>query len=166
VRLFVAVWPSAEVIDTIASFPRPEVAGLRWTTVDQWHVTLRFFGECDLDAAATAFRTIDADAADVTMGPTTGRFGTRILHVPTHGLDEVAAATVAATAAVGEPPEPRPFAGHLTLARSRRGDADLRPLAGLPLAGRWWADELTLVASTLHPKGARYEVVERHPLGR
>ena len=166
VRLFVAVWPSAEMLDAIAAFERPEVRGLRWTTPDQWHVTLRFLGECDVEEALAAFRTIDARAAEVTMGPATGRFGRRILHVPTEGLLSLATATVAATAGVGEPPDPRPFAGHLTLARSRRGDTDLRTFAGLPLAGRWTASEVTLVASHLGPGGALYEIVESLPLDR
>ena len=165
-RLFVAVWPPDEVLDLIEALPRPQVEGLRWTTRDQWHVTLRFLGECDLDDALSAFRSIAGSAADVAMGPTTGRFGRRILHVPTEGLLSVAAATVRATAEIGHPPDQRPFAGHITLARSRRGDTDLRPFTGLPLAGHWTAAELTLVASHLGPGGARYEIVESLPLGR
>ena len=43
-RLFVAVWPPDDVIDVLADLPRPEVAGVRWTTRGQWHVTLRFLG--------------------------------------------------------------------------------------------------------------------------
>jgi 2'-5' RNA ligase len=164
-RLFVAVWPSEEILDAIAALPRPEVAGLRWTTRDQWHVTLRFLGSVeDLDAAVAAVRSIQAPACDVTVGPAVGRFGKRILHVPTHGLDEVAAATLAATADVGEPPEDRAFKGHLTLARSRRGETDLRPLKGTAITGAWQADQVTLVRSHLGGSGARYEVIERVPL--
>jgi 2'-5' RNA ligase len=102
-----------------------------------------------------------AAAVDVEVGPVVERFGKRILHVPTAGLDEVAAATVAATAHVGVPPEDRAFRGHLTLARSRRGDTDLRPLTGTPITGWWRADEVTLVRSHLDSAGARYEVLER-----
>ncbi|MER3453020.1 MAG: RNA 2',3'-cyclic phosphodiesterase, partial [Acidimicrobiia bacterium] len=43
-RLFVAVWPPEEVLDVVAKLPRPGVVGLRWTSREQWHVTLRFFG--------------------------------------------------------------------------------------------------------------------------
>ncbi|MEY2566434.1 MAG: hypothetical protein QOE35_963 [Actinomycetota bacterium] len=168
-RLFVAVWPSEEVLDTVAALRRPDVAGLRWTTRDQWHVTLRFLGsvdDTDLDEVVRAVRSVEATAmaTDVSVGPTVGRFGTRILHVPTHGLDEVATATVAATAHVGDRPEPRPFRGHLTLARSRRGDTDLRPFVGTPIDGGWRAEEITLVRSHLGGAGARYEVIERVPL--
>ena len=164
-RLFVAVWPSEEILDAIAALPRPDVPGLRWTTRDQWHVTLRFLGRVEeVDGAVAAVRSIDAPACEVTVGPTIGRFGRRILHVPTEGLGPIAVATVSATAHVGGPPDPRPFKGHLTLARSRRGDTDLRALAGVAITGRWWADEVTLVQSHLGGGGARYEVIERVPL--
>ena len=166
-RLFVAAWLPPEAVSLIAALPRPDVPGLRWTTEDQWHVTLRFLGDADLDDTVAAFSAISAPAPTVGLGPATGRFGRRILHVPTSGLDQVAAATVAATASVGEPPDPRPFHGHVTLARSRRGDTDLRPLTGTPIAATWVADEITLVRSHLGAgvnRGARYEIVSRLPL--
>ena len=162
-RLFVAVWPPADVVEALARLHRPEVPGLRWTTVEQWHVTLRFLGSVELEDAGPAFRRIEGRAAEAELGPVTGRFGRRILHVPVRGLEELAAATVAATAGVGRPPDRRPFSGHLTLARARhpRG-VDLRGLAGAPVAGRWRVEELTLVASHLGGgRAARYEVVER-----
>lgn len=167
-RLFVAVWPPADVVASLAALPRPDVAGLRWTSPEQWHVTLRFLGEAGAEEAVAAFRAIEAPG-EVTaeLGPVTGRFGRRVLHVPVGGLGQLAAATVAATAGVGEPPPDRPFAGHLTLARARdRRGVDLRPLSGVPVGGRWPVEELTLVASRLGGRSpARYEVVEILPLG-
>src|ERR1700674_5370013 len=44
-RLFVAVWLPAPVLAQLDDLARPEMAGVRWTTIDQWHVTLRFLGE-------------------------------------------------------------------------------------------------------------------------
>ena len=152
-----AVWPTAEVVAAIASMQRPEVEGLRWTTEDQWHVTLRFLGEADIDHATAALSSVAAAPTTAVMGPWTGRFGRRIVHVPVAGVDEVAAAV-----AVAFGPEERPFNGHLTLARARdRRGVDLRPYCDVPLAGEWPVDEVTLVASRLNPKGARYEVVGR-----
>ncbi|MDQ1403825.1 MAG: hypothetical protein QOG03_2141 [Actinomycetota bacterium] len=185
VRLFVAVWPPSTVLDAVSALPRPPIDGLRWTSPDQWHVTLRFFGSVpvpavesvraachriDIESATRGVESAGGGEVEAVMGPTTGRFGSRILQVPISGLDGLAAATVAATAAMGEPPDPRPFAGHLTLARSRgrhEGDVDLRPLCGIPLAASWLVTELTLVASHLgagSTGGARYEVIERLPL--
>jgi 2'-5' RNA ligase len=169
-RLFVAVWPPPDVLALVADLPRPEVAGLRWTRPDQWHVTLRFLGSVeDVDGVLAALSDVDAAAVEAVLGPATGRFGQRVLHVPVEGLDEVAAAVVAATAGFGEPPEDRPFSGHLTLARvaDRRGPrVDLRPLAGVPISAAWPVEDACLVESRLSPKGARYEVVERFPLRR
>ena len=161
-RLFVAVWPPDDVLSLIAALPRPEVEGLRWTTRDQWHVTLRFFGSVELEDAAAAFRSATASATTVALGPETGRFGKRILHVPVDGLADVAKAVVRATKKVGRPPEPRPFRGHLTLARARdrRRGVDLRPLVGTPIAAAWPVTEVCLVESHLSSKGATYEVVE------
>ena len=161
-RLFVAVWPPHDVLDLIGSLSRPDVEGLRWTTPDQWHVTLRFFGNVDLDEASAALSSASAPATTAALGPETGRFARRILHVPVSGLDGVAQAVVGATKNVGRPPEPRPFNGHLTLARAkdRRRGVDLRALVGTPLAASWPVREVCLVESHLSPKGANYEVVE------
>jgi len=166
-RLFVTVWPSDEVLSTIAALPRPDVEGLRWTTRDQWHVTLRFFGSVELEPAADALRSVSSPATRGVLGPTTGRFGKRVLHVPVAGLDAVAEAVLRATEKVGKPPEPRPFTGHLTLARARdrRRGVDLRSFVGTPVAGEWPVTEVCLVESRLSPKGANYEVVETVSLG-
>ena len=161
-----AVWPPPEVVERIAALPRPAVAGLRWTDREQWHVTLRFMGRVDEIAPVDEVLSgVDAPAVEVVAGPLVGRFGHRVLHVPVEGLAPLAAAVVDVTAAFGEPPEDRPFAGHLTLARVRSGArVDLRPLAGGPIEGRWRVDEVTLVESRLGGAGARYQVIGRYPL--
>jgi 2'-5' RNA ligase len=166
-RLFVAVWPSEEVLSMVAALPRPDVEGLRWTTRDQWHVTLRFFGSVELEEASAALGSVSAPATTAVVGPSTGRFGKRVLHVPVAGLDAVAEAVVWATERVGSPPQPRRFTGHLTLARARdrRRGVDLRPLVGTPIAGEWPVTEVCLVESHLSPKEANYEVVETVSLG-
>jgi 2'-5' RNA ligase len=166
-RLFVAVWPPDDVFDLIGALPRPDVEGLRWTKRDQWHVTLRFIGSVELEDAAGAFRRISALATTARLGPEVGRFGKRVLHVPVQGLESVAAAVVEATGEIGRPPEPRPFNGHVTLARARdrRRGVDLRSLTGTPITATWPLTEVCLVESHLHPHGANYEVVETVSLG-
>lgn len=169
-RLFVAVWPPPPILDAVAALDRPPVERLRWTTRDQWHVTMRFLGEVpdtDVPAVVDRLAEIDASATTAVMGPVTARFGSRVLHVPVAGLDEVARAVVETTAGIGRPPVDRPFHGHLTLARIRKGTGpspDLRRFVGQPLAGEWPVREVTLVRSHLSPKGARYEVVHRQAL--
>src|SRR5438445_10975988 len=61
-RLFVAVWLPEHVLDLVAALPRPDVEGLRWTSRDQWHVTLRFFGNVELDDAVAALQRAAAES--------------------------------------------------------------------------------------------------------
>ena len=165
-RLFVAVWPPPAVTEQVAALPRPEVAGLKWTRPDQWHVTLRFLGgvaDEDVPAVQAALVGVGRRATAV-VGPAVGRFGRRVVHVPVAGLDEVAAAVVAATREFGELPDDRPFAGHLTLARAKGRGVDLRPYVGATVVGEWPVDELTLVESRLSRSGAEYQTVARFRL--
>lgn len=166
-RLFVAVWPPEEALEALTALARPDVPGLRWTGRDQWHVTLRFLGRVDeVEPVAAALAAIEGGSrADAVLGPAVGRFGQRVLHVPVDGLEAVAAAASRATEGLGRP-EDRPFNGHLTLARARRGGGvDLRPLTGSPLAARWRAEAVCLVESRLSSTGSRYQVLEQFPLG-
>jgi 2'-5' RNA ligase len=161
-RLFVAAWPPADVLDLLETLPRPSDPGVRWTRRDQWHVTLRFLGAADPDDAAAALASVHAAVADAVLGPLTARLGRSVVVVPVAGLGEIAAAVVAATADVGQPPDPRPFAGHLTLARLRQ-----RPACGVTgsrLSARFPVRELHLVRSHLHHEGARYETLAVVPL--
>jgi RNA 2',3'-cyclic 3'-phosphodiesterase len=158
-RLFVAAWPSPEVVALIAALPRPELAGVRWTTPAQWHVTLRFYGNVADDDVGGVVATMRRSLVDAGVGvvqaslrPPVRRFG-RTLGVPVEGLDPVAA--------VVDPGAARAFRGHLTLARfsSRRP-----PRCEAPEAAAWPVDEVTLVRSHLGRGPARYEIVERVPL--
>lgn len=166
-RLFVAAWLPDEVRGLLAGLARPQVKGLRWTGPEQWHVTLRFLGPvAEVDGVVDALTAMEAAGpATAELGPTVDRFAHRILHVPVSGLDAVAAAVAGATAALGQPPEDRPFRGHVTLARvAKNGKVDLRPLAGGEVTARWDVGEVGLVESRLSPAGARYHVLERFTL--
>jgi 2'-5' RNA ligase len=168
VRLFVAVWPSEQLEAALVRLDRPARRGVRWTAPSQWHVTLRFLGSVDDVDSVTAALSQLGDAGTLTAvtavaGPAVERLGRAILCLPVGGLEGLFGAVVAATRSIGEPPPDRPFRGHLTLARAKEG-VDLRLLAGTPVAGTWPVSELTLVASTLDPAGARYEILARLPV--
>jgi len=168
-RLFVAVWPPASLTDQLRSVARPQQPGLRWTTEDQWHVTLRFFGpvederEADLRArlASAAGR---AGGTLASAGPRARPLGRGVWVLPVEGLDALAGSIGDAAAEIGRPPLHRPFRGHITLARARQPSA-LAGLAAEELGDRWTVSEITLVSSDLRPEGARYQVVGRWPLG-
>lgn len=161
-RLFVAVWPPELVLDAIGHLPRPTVAGVRWTTTDQWHVTLRFLGEvAEWAEVVDALDNTALPAAEAQLGDGTGRLGRGVLCIDVHGLGPLASAVTAATAALGRPPEERPFHGHVTLARaSRPGGADLRSLAGASIEPhRFPVRSVAVVCSHLGRAGARYETL-------
>jgi 2'-5' RNA ligase len=168
VRLFVAVWPPPDLARQLAALPRPTVEGVRWTTEDQFHVTLRFLGELPDDVAlCDALRHAPLPGASVVMGPGAERPSPTLLWIPVGGLDDLAAAVGAATAALGQPVE-RQFRGHLTLARARprapRGA--LRRVPPLALSASWEVAEVTVVRSTTGGTGSRYDVVARFPTGQ
>jgi RNA 2',3'-cyclic 3'-phosphodiesterase len=152
-RLFVAVWPPEEVLDAVAALPRPDHPQVRWTNRNQWHVTLRFLGEVDEPPRDLLEPLVAMTAPHVTIGPTTERLSGRVLMVPVHGLDELAAAVAV--------PDDRPVRGHLTLARARQRGAKIpASLAGAPIDGSWMARRVALVRSHLGGGPARYEDIE------
>jgi 2'-5' RNA ligase len=161
-RLFVAAWPPPDVVEVLDGFDRRPSDGVRWTTPEQWHVTLRFLGAVDDvdDVVEAVTASVMAQPAVVaTMGPATTRLGRTILVAPVAGLERIAASVIAATAHLGAPPENRPFRGHLTLARSKRRLPSAA--VGVPIAATWTVSELAVVASDTRPEGARYTDIAR-----
>lgn len=156
-RLFVAVRPSADVRSQIEALPRPAEDGVRWVRPEHWHVTLRFLGDADEREVAAALGTLQAEAATATYGPAVSRLGRAVVCVPVRGLDALAEAVADVTADLGEPPDPRPFAGHLTLARlHHRGSCRL---AGHKVSVQQQVTSIDLVASTLGQDGPQHSLV-------
>jgi 2'-5' RNA ligase len=164
VRLFVAVRPPDRLTAALARLARPERPGVRWTGRHEWHVTLRFLGALDDPApVAAALDAAPLAACQAVLGPRVATLGRQVVCVPVAGLDGLAAAVEAATGAFGRPPEDRPFRGHLTLARVRRGSA--ARLAGEAFADRFPVTDVRLVRSRTFSDGPRYEDVHVRPLG-
>lgn len=161
-RLFVAVWPPPEVLALVDALPRVQRPGVRWTTREQWHVTLRFLGTCEVKAAVDALAGVRASATTAVLGTRVERLGRGVLMLAVDGLDAIAAEVNRATAGVGRPPENRPFRGHLTLARLRGTGAGA--LADQVVGASWVVSDVTLVQSHLHPRGAHYETLLSVPL--
>lgn len=161
-RCFIGLWPGAAVRAELADLARPSVPGLRWTTADQWHVTLRFCGEvAEGDVPELDRRLRVALAGEryraLKVGPRTELLGSSVLCVPIAGADGLAARVREATADLGLAPPDHAFGGHLTLARAREGiPADL---VGRPVSAAWVARSVAIVSSTTDPGGARYRSV-------
>lgn len=162
--MFVAVWPPPDVLAGLAELHEPGEEGLRWTPSERWHVTLRFLGEVGDDQVAPLCDALQGAVAGelpcrAFLGPATVRLGRALLIVPVAGLDPLGAAVTDATRAFGQPPEDRPFVGHLTVARGRGRWPVPRRLAGHLVDGEWDVTEVTLVRSRLGRGGPTYEVV-------
>jgi 2'-5' RNA ligase len=124
-------------------------------------LTLRFLGDAEASAVTAALDHVRARTTTATLGTRTRRLGRGVICIDVSGLDEVAAAVIEATAALGKPPEHRDFFGHLTLARVN-GSAR-PPLTDVP-ALRWPVATFALVRSHLGSGPAHYETVATWPL--
>ena len=159
-RLFVAVWPPPDVVALLEALPRYPLAGARWTTAKQWHVTLRFLGVVEVAAARAALGRLSAAPCTASLGPRARRLGPSVLVVPVAGLDAVAAGVDEVTHGLGRPPA-HGFRGHLTLARAGSGAL---PRLDAEVSASWPVTSVALVASQLHPAGARYETLHEQVL--
>jgi 2'-5' RNA ligase len=146
-------------------------ADLRWVRPENWHVTLAFLGSVpddELDALAAELRSIQSQGlrCAASLGPHTSTMGRSVLCLPTTGLDELAGAVRESTGPFSRAPDrDRPFAGHLTLARARRGRAVPDHAVGLPVSAggidgpvsmTWPVSEVRLVVSEEGRRGPEY----------
>jgi RNA 2',3'-cyclic 3'-phosphodiesterase len=175
VRTFVAAWPDEPTRRQLAALELGRRKNVRPVGPTRWHVTLRFVGEVTeaqlgpLGDALVAGVGGVPGPAECALGPATAWFArVRVLQLPAHGLEEVAAAVRRATLPVvpepadGEPP----FNGHLSLARAK-GRLDPRAhdeLEGIPFAARFDVARVDLVASEPSPQGHVYTTLVRAPL--
>ena len=156
------MWPPDDVLDAIAGVPRPSMSGVRWTTRDQWHVTLRFLGDAGVDDTRAALDDVSASRTEALLGPTVKRLGSGVLCLPVGGLAELAAAVQQTTAAIGKPPEHRRFRGHVTLARLTGPP----PKIDAEISCSWPVATFALVRSHLGSGPARYETIAEWELAQ
>ncbi len=153
---------------------------LRWTSSEQWHLTLAFLGEVD-DAVVAKLRPrleravarhpaqrLAIAGGGAFPSPRKARVLWAGLRADNRTLGALAASVAAAARRAGapSPDEERRFRAHLTLARCR----DITDLSGLTttLAGfagqAWTADSVRLVRSYLSTGPPRYETAGEWPL--
>jgi 2'-5' RNA ligase len=179
VRLFVAIDVPDELRAAIESDIvdplRDRVPGARWTRPGGRHLTLAFLGSVDDDrvgeisealrAPASRHASFEASFEEIGGFPNLRR--PRVLWIGVgEGAEPMAALALdieSALEPLGFEPEGRPFQGHLTLARFKEPRAFDVPAAAVQL-DRFSVNEIVLFQSRLHPKGARYDVLERFPL--
>jgi 2'-5' RNA ligase len=188
-RLFVALDPSEPVRRRLAALAAELRRGagraadeIRWVVPENVHLTLQFLGavpeervrdvEAALRAAAAEGRPLALQIQGAGGFPNARR--PRVLWAGLAGdvpaLVALAAEVGRRLAPLGFPPEERPFSPHLTLGRAREGRGAPGLAGALAHAAQsegaaWRATELLLFESHLSPKGPRYEVIARTPLG-
>ena len=161
-RLFVAIWPSDDVLDRLADIERPKDQGVKWVLQENLHVTLRFLGDADETEVAARLADTLLPAATAVVGPAFDLLGERSLISPVAGVDELAVVVHQALRGLGTEPERKRFQGHITVARLARNARPHRS-AGRLFDATFAVDEIALVASTLHDTGAIYETVASWP---
>jgi 2'-5' RNA ligase len=174
-RLFVAIRPPQEVRAPLIDLMEG-VAGARWQSEDQLHLTLRFIGEVDArlaDDIDTALQSVRHPRFDIGLSGL-GVFDRRgypaalwagvAPHEPLKALHKKIGH---ALERAGVPPERRAYLPHITLARFGRGGASLELLltsAGGLSSAPFTVEEFRLYESHLTPAGATYTPVARYSL--
>jgi 2'-5' RNA ligase len=153
------VYPPHDVVDALAALPHAEDPNVRWVPSDQYHVTIRFLGNTEVDPVVASVDRVPLDLgpAAVALGPRVSRLGRNVVCVPVSGLEALATTVAGATGDLGEPPDPRPFRGHITLARLRRRAAC--GLTGTRFDATFVANQIDLVESVTRPTGAQHSIV-------
>jgi 2'-5' RNA ligase len=170
-RLFTAFRPPETALDeldarvaAVAGIAEAIVPDLRWTPRENWHITLCFHGEDDIDARWSALlpRLTGLLAPRLRLAGG-GIFG-GALWVGVRGA-EPADVTALADLAEAAGADPAEFTAHLTVARRRSlNRINTRELTGLfaDYTGEWFAPgEVALMRSEPGPRGPKYHVEQR-----
>ncbi len=174
-RLFVAIRPPGEVRAPLIDLMEG-VAGARWQSEDQLHLTLRFIGEVDgrlADDIDTVLQSVRHPRFDIALsglgvfdrrGQPTNLWAGVSPHEPIKALHKK---IDHALERAGVPPERRVYLPHITLARFGKAGGDATAfiaahggLTSPPFAVTHFA----LFESHLGHEAARYEIVERWTL--
>jgi 2'-5' RNA ligase len=171
-----------ELIERVQSRVGDGTARIRWVRIEGLHLTLRFLGptqarllpalEAAADTAAAAIAPFDVALAGGGAFPSLARPRSLWVGVSEGSarLTQLADRLSALCADVGLELETRPFAAHLTLARTdgvRLGPVAARTLADAAEAMdvRFSADRVVLFRSHLGGGPARYEALHEARLG-
>jgi RNA 2',3'-cyclic 3'-phosphodiesterase len=182
VRLFAALDPPAPARVHLAATLGPLYDDrLRWVAPDSLHVTVAFYGTMAPDRLEDLVHRLRRATRRQTpmhlrmVGG--GRFGRAVLWVGVEGdvepLSRLAASAEAAGRRAGSTQKPsvRPFRPHVTVARTRSPDTDLKPYVDSLahyVGPHWSATRLTLIQSYLRAGTdgrARYETDAEMPFG-
>lgn len=180
-RLFVAVRPPDDVlaaVEAALTSARRSMVGPKWTTPDQWHITLQFLGQVPEEAVADVAHALEtvskvqpfpARLAGSGGFPKAAR--ARVIWLGVGPGDdrvaELARSVNMALEPLGLLPEERTYHPHLTLARLKvSGDVGpvIEALGTDPVGKAFVVNEVVLYESKVSRAGSRYEPVAIVPL--
>jgi 2'-5' RNA ligase len=173
-RLFIGIRPPAHVrealIDTMEA-----LEGARWQDDEQLHLTMRFVGEVEREAAndlaaalaSIALPSFELELEGVSHFERKGRPTAIWARVrPAPELERLRAKIERACDLVGLGGETRRFTPHITIARlnSHTGPIVDWSTRNSDLRANWQVDGFSLFESHLLASGAQYEVAVHYPL--
>lgn len=160
-RLFVAAWPTPEVVELLSDIAQPPEHRVRWVPKANWHITLRFVGEAGTpDELVDRLAAVALPRSPARLGPTIELLGRGQVVLPVEGVDRLAEVVRSATDGIGRPERHR-FHGHLTIARL--GSGANPSVVGTPFQAEFEVAEIAIVASDLRSDGAVYTTLARFP---
>lgn len=174
-RLFAAIPVPEEIADRLMSL-EVDVPGASWRLPEQYHLTLRFFGEID-EALA---RDLDQELGEIVEAPFeirlsgAGSFGGKEPNAiwagvaPSPALTRLASACERAARDTGLAPESRKFTPHITLAychgTTDHDVADFLQFAGGFQTEPFWINHFVMYSSRATRAGSRYVEEAVYPL--
>src|SRR5260221_12988425 len=174
-RLFTGIEIPREIGDRLALL-RGGLPGARWIDRENYHLTLRFIGDIDMDVANDVAGTLGrVRRPEFTLRlDGVGSLGTHKPHAivarigASQALTELQAEHERILQRIGLPPEQRKYTPHVTLARLKgatgRAIADYLSVRGGFLAGPFSVDRFVLFSSRNSIGGGPYIVEAAYPL--
>jgi len=174
-RLFVAIRPPPDIRQLLLA-AMGGIAGARWQSDEQLHLTLRFIGEVDRHLARDVHAALGVvhhpsfEVAVRGLGTFERRGQPDVVWAGVEPIEPVRALhkkVDQALSRVGVEPDRRAFHAHITLARLGRAAGRihdfLAPAGGLSTPS-FAVEAFSLYESGLTPEGAVYTLVETYPL--
>lgn len=178
-RVFIALPIQGEAAEELDSWTKEHLAIIpfrKWTHPKDYHITLQFLGEwpeARLEELHGALRGIRMSPIKLALNGG-GSFGPR--QAPrvlwsgvagdVEGLKRLHLAVVQATKTIGFVPEERPYAPHITLARTYTGNnsSELNEvMATMPVEAAWEADRFVLMRTHMNAS-PMYETIGEYEL--
>lgn len=186
-RLFIAIVPPAEIREILRraqlTLSVPDSARLRWTAIDNLHLTVKFLGEVPDDQ----FQPLCAALSSADLGEPFELHLTGVTGMPRGRPHRIIAVNLAGdidTAnrlaesvdqichSQGFPLESRPFMAHITIGRTGRrplqlkaDESDAGTIERMFRNSTFSVEEIVLMSSITRPIGPEYTIVARLPIG-